>query len=570
MNGELEQKIKAPWSKYYKQGSMDIKVLDTSVYNYFEHKAYGFRERYCIDYYGNKIKYSDLLEMIDNCAKGLWCNGVRKGDVVSVCLPNTIEGVVSFFAINKLGATVNFIHPASSENEIRDSLNKMKSKVLIVVDTNFFKTNNIISDTNVRKIILVSVYGYTNFIARLRKPIEEKLKIDLAKDKSIYTWWNVFMARTKKMEIEDYSYDGEKDDSAIILHSGGTTGSPKGVVLTNKNLIAFVESAMIFHHYLEKGDNGFALMPIFHGFGLIHSVLFPLCIGMNVILRPKFDVKEYCKMVIKYRPRLMMGVPTLFESIVNEWKNKKFDLKFLKYALVGGDSLKPALREQINNFFKEHEANIKIAEGYGLTEAVCGVALGDANIAKKGKIGIPMPGVYVGIFTPEDEEVPYGQEGEICVSGPTVMQGYYDNEEETNIALHVHKDGNTWLHTGDIGIMDEDGFIEYKSRLKRMIVSSGYNVYPNQIEKILEKHPAVKVCTVVGVPHKYRVEVPKAFIVLAEGYAKSELVTMELKKICKKNLPKYSWPCEYEYLEKLPTTKVGKIDFRKLKEYHKK
>lgn len=564
------KKPNAPWSKYYKDGSMDIKVPNESVYNYFEKKVQELENRTCLDYYGNKVRYDELLSKIDLCAKGLYDSGVRKGDVVTVCLPNTLEGIISFFAINKIGGVVNFIHPSSSENEIKDSLNETNSRVLIVVDTNYMKIKNIQKDIKICRIVLVSVYGYMPFAIKFRRLFEEKIKVQFSRNDSIYVWWNNFLIRTKRVFCDNYVVNGEQNDSAVILHSGGTTGTPKGVVLSNKNLLSFVESAMIGQEYLVKGDTCLALMPIFHGFGLVHSILYPLCVGMNVILRPKFDVKEYCKMIIKYKPQILMGVPTLFESLLTEWKEKDVNLDFLKCILVGGDVLKNELRERINLFLKEHNANINVCAGYGLTEAVCGVSLGDPVNQRNGMIGIPLPGVYVGIFDSDNREVPYGEEGEICVCGPTVMKGYYKNEEETNIVLHTHKDGNIWLHTGDLGYMDEDGFISYASRLKRMIISSGYNVYPNRIEQLIETHPDVAKCIVVGLPHKYKMEVPKAYVVLKNDNSRKNLLIAEFKKICRKNLPKYSWPYEYQFVEELPTTRVGKIDFKKLIEENNK
>lgn len=561
----FEKKIKAPWSKYYKNGEMNIKIPNTNVYNYFEQKVYDLGYRYCIDYYGNKFKYNELLRKIDECAKGLYNLGVRKGDVVTVCLPNTIEGVVSFFAINKIGAIVNFIHPASSENEIKDSLNETNSRVLILIDTNYLKFKSIENEINVNKIILVNIYGYMPFITSFRHKFEKKIKINSKKD-NLYIWWNLFLLKSRKLQIEDYTVVGKKDAPAIILHSGGTTGSPKGIVLSNGNLIAFVESATIGQDYLVNGDTCLALMPIFHGFGIIHSILYPLCIGMNVVLRPKFDVKEYCDMIIKYKPQILMGVPSLFESLLKEWGNRKVNLDFIKCILVGGDVLKQDLRKRINSFLKENNAKISVSAGYGLSEAVCGVALGHPTFQKEGTIGIPLPGIYVGIFSSDDKEVPYGEVGEICVSGLTVMLGYYKNEDETKLNLHIHSDKQVWLHTGDLGSMDEDGFITVEGRSKRMIISSGYNVYPSRIEKLLETHSAVSACSVVGISHKYKMEVPKAYIVLKERKKKKELLILEFKKMCYKNLPKYSWPCEYEFIDELPKTKVGKIDYKKLQE----
>lgn len=566
----IKKKPKAPWRKYYNESDLNIKVPDISVYNYFEENAIDYVNRYALDYYGNKIKYSEFLNKIDDCAKSLYSNGIRVGDVVTICVPNTLEGVIAFFAINKLGAIVNFIHPSSSENEIKTSLKETDCSILILVDSNYYKVKNIIKSTQVKRVVLVNITNFMPFVNNFFRLFKGSGKINILNEKKLFVYWNDFIRESDIKYIKNYSHVGGRDDPAIMLHSGGTTGTPKGVVLSNGNLIAFVLNAKIVHDYLVSGDVCLALMPIFHGFGIIHSILFPLCIGMYVVLRPKFDVKEYCKMIVKYKPQLLMGVPTLFEALLKEWNNSKVKLEFLKYVLVGGDSLKPVLRERINNFFREHGTDVRVSEGYGLSEAVCGVVLGIREVEKPGTVGIPMPGIYVGIFSCEDEEVPYGQEGEICVCGPTVMLGYFNNLKETNLALHVHKDGNVWLHTGDLGKMDSDGFVTYTSRLKRMIISSGYNVYPNRIEELLETHPAVMLCSVVGVKHKYKMEVPKAFIVLNNGYSKSELLIMEFKKLCSKNLPKYAWPYDYEFMDELPTTRVGKIDFRKLQKDNKK
>ncbi|MBE5806566.1 MAG: acyl--CoA ligase [Clostridiales bacterium] len=561
----FKKKPNAPWSKFYNEEDMNLNIPDVSVYKYFEDKVINFGNTYCLDYYGRKVKYNELLKLIDDCAKGLYEYGVRKGNVVTLCLPNTLEGVIAFFAINKIGAIVNFIHPSSGENEIKASVNEMDSKIIFVIDSNYSKIESIINDTKIEKVILVSLTDYMSFINKLRYH-KNKVRITLTRNNDRYIIWHDFISNVSNLFLTDYICDSDKNSPAIILHSGGTTGSPKGVVLSNNNLMAFVESAIIGQNYLVKGDTCLALMPIFHGFGIIHSVLFPLCIGMNVILRPKFDVKEYCEMIVKYKPQILMGVPTLFESLLEEWDNDDIKLDFIKCALVGGDTLKAGLRENINKFFKKHNAKITVCAGYGLSEAVCGVVLGNPSYQKGDAIGIPLPGIYVGIFSPEGKEVPYGEDGEICVCGPTVMLGYYNNEKETNIALHVHDDGNVWLHTGDIGSMDEEGYLSYTNRSKRIIISSGYNIYPIRIEKLLETHPSVMLCSVVGVPDKHKMEVPKAFIVLKKDFHKKEFITLELKRLCKKNLPKYSWPVDYVYMEKLPTTKVGKIDFKKLQE----
>ena len=553
-----------PWGKYYKNVDTQLKILDASFYSYFEQKSLQFSNLYSLDYYGNKIKYNELFKQIDECARGLYDYGVRKGDVVTICLPNTVEGVVSFLAINKIGAVANFIHPLSSENEIKDSLNQTNSRILIILDSNYFKIKNIEKEINIQKVILVSVYNYLPFIAKMRYKFEKKVKFE-STDKYLCILWNIFLVRAKKLKYDNYVVGGSKDSPAMILYSGGTTGIPKGVVLSNGNLMAYIESDIILSPNLYSGDSILAIMPIFHGFGIVSNILFSLCMGMLVVLRPKFDVNEYYDMIVKYKPQALSGVPTLFESVFDKIDKSSIKLDSLKYVVAGGDALKPSQRAKINEILRNHGSSARVTVGYGLTEAVCAAVIESNYIdLKEGTVGIPFPGVNVGIFSDDNIEVPYGNEGEICISGPTVMLGYYNNKEETDLVLKKHNDGNIWLHTGDLGSMDEDGYLTYISRIKRMIISSGYNVYPSRLEEILESHPAVLVCAVVGISHKRKIEVPKAYIVLNQGYDKNDSLLMELKKLCSDNLPKYAMPYEYEFVQQLPVTKLGKVDYKNL------
>lgn len=564
--GNKKNKPNAPWSKYYNNIDMNLDIPNTNFYKYFENKVKGFGSLYSLDYYGTKIKYNELLKMVDECAKGFYNYGVRKGDIVTICLPNTIEGVVSFLAINKIGAIANFMHPLCSENEIRKSLNETNSKILILLDSNFIKLKNIENDINVNKVILVSVYNYMPFIVNIIHKFSDKIKFN-SREKELCILWSIFVSNCKKINIDNYISHSNKNEPCVILHSGGTTGTPKGVLLSNENIIAYIESDIKLSPDLNCGDIILAIIPIFHGFGLVSNILFSLCMGMYVVLKPRFEVNEYCKMVEKYKPQCLSGVPSLFESVFEKLENSQIKLDHLKYVVAGGDNLKSVLRSKINKILEEHGSTARVTVGYGLTEAVCAVVIESSFIEfKDNTVGIPFPGVNVAIFSEDNKEVSYGEEGEICINGPTVMLGYYNNEEESNLVLQVHEDGNTWLHTGDIGSMDEDGYLSYISRKKRMIISSGYNIYPNQIEKILESHPAVKSCAVIGVPHKRKIEVPKVYILLNEQYAQNDLMLLELKMLCGRNLPKYAWPNEYEFIEQFPVTKLGKIDYNALKE----
>ena len=354
-------------------------------------------------------------------------------------------------------------------------------------------------------------------------------------------------------------------DIAAILYSGGTTGTPKGVRLTNLNLNA---SAMQnFEHVacLNDKDKVLAIMPIFHGFGLsvcIHCVQY---FGGTSILLPQFNAKSFDKIIKKYEPNVIVGVPTLFEAILQNKSFNHMNLEYITCVISGGDTLSPDLKRRFDTWLEKHHSPTTIREGYGLTECCAASCFTPLNYYREGSIGIPYPDTYYKIVeVGTDKELPYGTAGEIVISGPTVMAGYMRNRKETKQTLRKHRDGNIWLHTGDEGIMDKDGFVYFKGRIKRMIITSGYCVYPSNIEDVIDSHPAVRMSCVIGIPHPYKVTVAKAFIVLNKGVEESEELLSSIKELVEKNLARFSWPYEYEFRNELPKTLVGKIAYNVL------
>lgn len=555
------KKPKAPWSKYYKKSERTIDVPDKSIYTYFEEAVLQFPNMLAYDYFGTTCTFKRFLSDIDKCARAFRSQGIREGDVVTVCMPNTPEGITCFYALNKIGAIANMVHPLSGEQEIKHYLISNKSVMLVMIDMCYEKVKNIINETDVYKTIVVSAKDSMPFLMGLGYSFTKGFKIKKPKASPDYMYWKDFINKGKNYHGR-YCFETPKDHPAVILHSGGTTGNPKGIVLSNGNFTALVEQAKIVFRDVEPGDSIFTILPIFHGFGLAVNVLATQCLGCKNVLIPQFDAKNFDKMMNKHRPTILLCVPTFFENML---KFDKLDLSYVKHLISGGDTINLPLERKINLYLKEHGCRAKIAQGYGMTESVAAtaVAWGEAN--KEGSVGIPLPGNYYKIVRPgTQDEVETGEDGEICICGPTVMMGYLDNEKETNEVLQMHKDGYIWLHSGDIGYMDEDGCIFYRQRLKRMIVSSGYNVYPQQIESVIEEHEAVLKCTVIGVPHPYKVEVPKAYIVLKSGYKASLSIKSEIKELCKINLSKFAIPKDYEFRESLPKTKIGKVDFREL------
>lgn len=563
----LKKKPKAPWKKYYKKRHMNIEVPNISIYQYLKNNVEKYKNCIAIEYFDKKLTYTEFLKEIDKCANAFKSQGIRKGDVVTILSANIPEALISFYALNKIGAVANMLHPLLSENEIKEALNKYQTVMVVAMDISYAKLNKIIKETEVYKTIIISASDSMGSIMKIGYQITQGRKVEKPKKSEMYTYWKDFIKHGENYNYNNYEKETKRDTPALILQSGGSTGSPKGIVLSNGNVNAATIQAKIALPDINQKDSILGIMPIFHGFGLQVSINDAFAYGARVILIPKFNAGEFDKLIKKYKPTVLVGVPTLFEALTNNERMENVSLNQVKYVITGGDSFNKTKVKKINDFLHDHGAKTNFTQGYGMTEALAAVSFDLKYNSHEGTIGIPWPGTYVQIVKPgTDEEVPYGEDGEICISGPTVMLGYYNNEKETNDALHIHKDGNVWLHSGDIGCMDKDGFITYKQRLKRMIVTSGYNVYPSQIEEILERHPAVLDSTVIGIPHPYKIEVAKAFIALKSGYKDTPALREELLELCKKNLAKYSIPAEFEFRKSLPKTLIGKVDFRKLQQ----
>ena len=564
---KIKKDIPAPWKKYYDDNEFNIKIPNISIYEQIKRTCLRYPNSVAIEYLGNKIKYKKFLKKIDRCAISFKYNGVKKGDIISICLPNVPEALICLYALNKIGAIGNMIHPLSAEEEIKESLISTKSKYLVMIDMFYSKVKNIISSTNVKKIIFVCASNSMKFYMKLPYKIMNIKKYEHYHLNKLYTNWFLFnlkglFVNKKNIKFKRYT----KNTPAVILHSGGTSGKPKNVVIQNRAFLLLTEQDKVIVKNMNVGEGCLAIMPNFHGFGLAVSMHVQIACGYKCILVPTFDPKKFDVLLNKTKPSIIFGVPTLFEALINSRNVKNLDLSNLKYVISGGDTLPKTLEDDVNRYLIKHNADTIITQGYGLTEALSAICLGTKKINKSGSIGIPMPGNYIKIINPATRErCKYNEVGEICIHNKALMLGYLNNETETNEALQMHDDGHIWLHTGDLGYMDEDGFTFYKGRSKRMIICSGYNVYPSHIESVIESHPAVLQCSVVGMPHPYKKEVPKAFIVLKPGFH-GLFIKSEIKEFCKKNLEHHMIPYKFIYRKSLPRTKIGKVDFRKLME----
>ena len=558
--------VKTPWKAAMGDIPMHLEYFEGSMFDKVLDIAQRYPNNIAFDFMGRSTTYKKMVEEIENCAKALKTIGVREGDHVTIALPNCPQAIYMFYAVNLVGGVCNMIHTLSAEKEIEFYLNASHSVTAITLDQFYHKFENIRQNTGIVNIIIASVKDELSKPVRAGYMLTEGRKIrKIPKDAPVIRW-REFMAMSRHC-FYNYKVERKSDDPAVILYSGGTTGTTKGIVLTNKNFNALGQQVIATNPMFRPGDKMLAAMPVFHGFGLgvcIHTMLSQ---GGRCILVPRFTAKSYAKLIVKYRCNFIAGVPTLYEALLRLSTMDGADLSCLKGVFSGGDSLSIELKKKLDKFLYDHKATIQVREGYGTTETVTACCLTPPTMFKEGSIGIPFPDTYIKIVEPgTDRELPYGEEGEILLAGPTVMREYMDNPEETAQTLRTHADGKTWVYTGDLGSMDDEGFVYFKGRAKRMIVTSGYNVYPGQIENILDAHEYVQMSCVIGVPDPYKMQKVKAFVKLSPEAAKTEETKQELLNYCRKHIAKYAMPYDIEFRDELPKTLVGKVAYRVLEE----
>ena len=562
----MAKALKAPWYGVYHGIRKHLRYPNCSLYARVAESAKKFPDRPALNYFGRDITYLELMERIDDVTRSLLSYGVGEGDVITICMPNTPEAIAMIYAANRVGAISSMIHPLSAEKEIQHYLEISNSKIMLTIDMALEKVENIISNTRVKKVIvagagssmpIVQKNAYKYIVARGQKKTVESNR---------FTTWKKFIQRGIDTPIK-IPAKVQGRDVAAILYSGGTTGEPKGILLTNNAINATTVQGFEFIGDVDENDSLLAILPIFHGFGLGICIHMVLTIGACSILIPQFKVDTFHRLLNKYEPTVMIGVPTLFEALLKNKHMKKIDLSYLRYIISGGDALSSELKRRVDQFLHEHGCFEQVREGYGMTESVSAVALMPAGEYRDDSIGVPFPDNYIKIVQPYTQnEMAYGQIGEICITGPSLMLGYLNDPDETEKVLQRHSDGHTWLHSGDLATMDEDGFIYFKQRLKRMIVSSGYNVYPQYIERIINSYEGVLISTVIGVPHPYKGMAVKAFVVTVDGVNVNERFKKGLRDHCKQSLAKYEMPAQFVFRKSLPKTLIGKINFRQLEE----
>ena len=558
IKSEIGENKEKPWIKYYTRTPESLNYYQGSMYDYVKESAIKNEKRTAYTYYGLGVSYRGFLRRVDRIAAALTQFNIVENECVTICMPNTPESIALIYAINKIGAIANIIHPLSSTKDIKRALDETNSGVLFCSDSSMQNAR----DIKVKHFILVP--NSTSLIKFKKMIYNIKESGNLKLGKNMISWSDFISYKT----LDDPYKKRKANDPAAIIYSGGTTGKPKGIILSNLNFNAMALQTMNVCDGLNPGSSVLAALPIFHVFGLALCIHTTLVCGMTAILVPKINTKKINSELKKYKPNIFPAVPSLLTMSLKGADPGSSGLKDIKTVVVGGDYLSPQTKAEFEKFLKDHGSNGVVKVGYGLSEAsgfCCSTAPIEEKYVQNGTLGVPNPDILVKAFEPNsDIEKSNNDVGEICVTGPTIFMGYINEDKETKNTLVKHTDGKIWLHTGDLGYIDKNGFVYYTSRLKRMIISNGYNIYPIELEEIIKKCKYVEDCTVVAVPHKIKSQTPKAVIVLKKDVEDTLAVRSEIRKYCMDNIARYAVPTEFEYRKDIPKTAIGKVAYRDL------
>lgn len=553
-----------PWLKYYDQKFIDQTLPALSAFEYVCQRSKNHLNDTALEYYGRKFTYADLIVNVKKTAAALRGAGVKKGDIVTVVSIMTPEIIALFYAADMMGATLNLVDPRYSVEGIREYIEEVDSHLLVCLNVVYERCRQAAKRTNVEKVIVLSpadslppvmAVGY-----KLTTPDKNKYASNVIR-------WKQFIKGGEGQSTAAEPYD--PDHACVVVHTGGTTGSPKGVMLTDDCFNGIALQFQAYPKLFHRGQKLMNVMPPFIAYGFACGIHLPLVLGFTVIIIPNLDPAKLGSLVLKHKPEHMFGVPTHYQQLAADPKLRDKDLSFIINYAAGGDSLSRGAEQTVNDFLAAHGARYPIAKGYGMTEVSSAATVAAGLDNKPGSVGIPMVNTVVAAFEPgTDQELPIGQRGELCISGPCLMKGYYNKPEETAILLRRHPDGRVWAHTGDMGYLDEDGFVYLDSRIKRMIIRhDGFKVFPSMIENVVSRHPAVHQCSVVGCADKDHTQgrLPFVYIVLkSDTTAKKKQVIRELERMCAEELPEYVQPVAYKFISSMPMTPVGKVDYRQL------
>ena len=554
-----EEKV---WMKYYSQDAINMQAPKCTAYSYLKETNKDWIDNTAIHYYGTDITFRELFARIDECANAFAAMGVQPGEVVSFLAVAVPECTIALYALNKLGATANTIDPRMDVDSIRRMVQESNSRILVVIDVAWPKVDKIIYDIKQEHIVVLSAARSLPPIKRFVMKLKNRTSITYSD--SIQDW-DTFIASGKGTVAKEAPYVG--DAAVAIAYTGGTTGFPKGVMLTNDSMTAVAFNFRYCGLVYEPGQRFLGIIPVFSSYGMVCGLHMPLCLGLTLVPIPKFVPSTIGKLVKDFRPNHMISTPAFYEVLMESKEMKNFDLSFLLTLGSGGDTMNEGLEHKLDLFMKSHNIKYPLAQGYGMSELSAAASFCVNDRYKPGSVGIPSLTTVVSVFHPDTgEELGYNEEGEICVTGPSMMKGYYNRPEETEYVMRLHDDGQYWIHSGDIGYMDEDGFIFIKGRVKRMITRfDGHKVFPVNIESLVYEHKAVHNCVAIGVNDRghSQGQYPLVLVELAADVDKTA-VCHEIFDICNARLEERGKPVAVLPVAKVPLTGSGKNDYRSL------
>lgn len=553
------------WLKYFPAESLRREIPQTTIYEYIREKCLALPEGKALYYYGTSVTYRRLLEKIDRCAEAFYAAGVREGDYVSFLTPTTPEAIYSLYGLNKIGAVGNFIDPRMDIQRILDAAQSVHSRLLVTIDVAFPKVERLLERLEEEQIIVSS--ANTSLPAPLR--ILRGLKKAGVTYSDRVLRWDALMRRATGKAVPQVPF--REGSVAAITYTGGTTGTPKGVMLTNDGLNSMAESFVLAGVDHRPGDRFLEIMPIFASYGVGCGIHMPLAMHFEDVIIPTFKPDAFGDLVRKYRPAHMMAVPAFYEKLMHSKALWDFDLSFLLTTGCGGDTMNPGLEARFNRFLKEKGGKYNLSQGYGMSEMSGAATCCFSHVYKDDSSGIPLLCNTVGIFDPETgEELDYGQDGEVCMTGRGMMKGYHGLPEETDAVLRRHADGRLWVHSGDIGHLDADGFLYIRGRMKQIIIKfDGHKVFPVQVEGVIGRHKAVGACAVVGIPDPMhgQGQVPLGIVELKATLPPDidrEVLRREILELCQANCEERGRPADIVFIDKMLHTGLNKHDYRAL------
>ena len=576
MNGQNNVKAKPSqekvWLKYLPEECRNAVIPEQTIYDYIKEVCQSRPKGKAIYYYGTSVTYGEMLKKIDQAAEAYYALGVREGDYVSFLTVTLPEAIYSMYGLNKIGAVGNFIDPRMDVQRILDAIEGVKSKVLVTIDLAWPKVAWLRNKLKQDYIVSISANDSLSLIAKAYRTLTTKDKPQVPYDGKTVLRWKDLMAQGKGGAKQ---VPFKKDSVATITYTGGTTGTPKGVMLTNDGMNCMAQSFAFSGVDYQHGERFLEIMPIFASYGVGCGIHMPFAMRQENVIIPKFTPDELGALIKKYRPNHMMGVPSFYERIMHSKDLWDMDLSFLKTTGCGGDTMNPGLEERFNKFMKEKGGLYNLSQGYGLSEMTGAATCCYSHVYKDDSSGIPLFCNSVGIFDPETgEELDYGEEGEVCLTGRGMMLGYHNNPEETDKIIRTHADGTKWIHSGDIGYMDEDGFLYIRGRIKQIIIKfDGHKVFPVQIEGIINRHKAVAACTVVGIqdPDHAQGSVPLGVVELKKDIPaeQKETIRKEILQMCDELLEERGKPSDVTFIDEMLHTALAKHDYRALTEMFK-